>query len=109
MISTAMTTAGISLKIFPIVPGTKNIGAKAATVVKMAKVMGVHQERGGTDTWVSACNEGRGIYRWGQDPQEKAERGFEHGLVYRCALDFTPHWAVDQSNPGLSIRSHPTL
>ena len=68
---------------------------------QIAKVMGVHQVRGGSATWVSACNDGRGIYKWGADPQAKAEQGFQYGLVYRHALHFTPHWAVDQSNPYL--------
>ena len=38
---TEITTAGISLKIRPIVPGTKNNGANAATVVRIAKVTGI--------------------------------------------------------------------
>ncbi len=39
-INTEMTTAGNSRKILPITPGTKNIGLKAAMVVRMAKVTG---------------------------------------------------------------------
>lgn len=43
--STETTTAGITRKIFPEMPGTKNIGMNAATVVSTLKATGIETPR----------------------------------------------------------------
>jgi|GEM_PF-3216885 len=71
----------------------------------LAKKIGVHSDRAGSPTWVTVCNEGRGIYNWGEDPAKVATDALCNGLIVRHSLSWTPGWA--QLDPTLGIHGPP--
>jgi hypothetical protein len=75
------------------------------TYPALAKKIGVHSDRAGSPTWVTVCNEGRGIYNWGEDPAKIATEALANGLIVRHSLSWTPGWA--QLDPALGIHGPP--
>jgi hypothetical protein len=51
------------------------------------------------------CNEGRGIYNWGEDPAKVATEALANGLIVRHSLSWTPGWA--QLDTALGIHGPP--
>lgn len=60
----------------------------------IGRLLGVHQDRTGGESWVTACNDGRGIFRFAS-AGERAEQIIAQGIRRRGNLAWTPKWAVD--------------
>ncbi|NLX06680.1 MAG: hypothetical protein GXY33_16200 [Phycisphaerae bacterium] len=60
----------------------------------LARLIGVHQLRGGTMTWCVG-NPAKDVYNLGGDPREMVEHDMQYGLVRRHSLAFSPGWTVD--------------